>query len=104
MREELKKINDREDKKDGKFVLYCMEVSQREDFNHSLEFAIEKANSLSKPVIVAFFITDKYRYSNQRYYRFMLEGILKTKEKVEKKRNKIYNKKTEFHRRMPGYW
>lgn len=92
----VKKINDCEDKKDGKFVLYCMEVSQREDFNHSLEFAIEKANSLSKPVIVAFFITDKYRYSNQRYYRFMLEGILKTKEKVEKRGIKFIIRKQSF--------
>jgi deoxyribodipyrimidine photo-lyase len=82
-RERTKKLNNMMENTNGNYVVYCMEASQREDFNHALEFSIYKANTLKKPVIVAFFITDKYKFSNQRYYRFMIEGILKTKEKIE---------------------
>ncbi|MGB9795009.1 deoxyribodipyrimidine photo-lyase [Caldisericum exile] len=82
-RERTKKLNNMMENTNGNYVVYCMEASQREDFNHALEFSIHKANTLKKPVIVAFFITDKYKFSNQRYYRFMIEGILKTKEKIE---------------------
>ncbi|MGC8754817.1 MAG: deoxyribodipyrimidine photo-lyase [Thermosulfidibacteraceae bacterium] len=81
--ERTKKLNNMMENTNGNYVVYCMEASQREDFNHALEFSIHKANTLKKPVIVAFFITDKYKFSNQRYYRFMIEGILKTKEKIE---------------------
>ncbi|MGC8979618.1 deoxyribodipyrimidine photo-lyase [Caldisericum sp.] len=81
--ERTKKLNNMMENTNGNYVVYCMEASQREDFNHALEFSIYKANTLKKPVIVAFFITDKYKFSNQRYYRFMIEGILKTKQKIE---------------------
>ncbi|MGC8964599.1 MAG: deoxyribodipyrimidine photo-lyase, partial [Brevinematia bacterium] len=81
--ERTKKLNNMMENTNGNYVVYCMEASQREDFNHALEFSIHKANTLKKPVIVAFFITDKYKFSNQRYYRFMIEGILKTKQKIE---------------------
>ncbi len=92
----LNKLNNCQDREDGKYVLYCMESSQREDFNFSLEFAVEKANSLKKPVVVAFFITDKYKYSNQRYYKFMLEGIVKTKKAVEERGIKFVIRKKTF--------
>ncbi len=31
--------------------------------------------SLKKPILVVFNITDTYRHSNIRYYKFMIEGI-----------------------------
>jgi len=50
-----------------------MNHSQEHIFNHSLEFAIELANVYQKPLLVYFSITDKYRFSNVRYYKFMLK-------------------------------
>jgi len=73
----VSKLNERVDNPKGRYVLYCMEASQRQEFNHALEFSIYKANYYRKPVMVTFFLTDKYKFSNQRYYKFMLEGILK---------------------------
>jgi len=67
----------------GKFFLYWMDQSQRESFNHALEFSITLANQHKKPLIVYFPITDKYKFSNLRYYTFMMEGILKTKRAIE---------------------
>ncbi|MGC8733564.1 MAG: deoxyribodipyrimidine photo-lyase [bacterium] len=73
------KLNKKEENSKGKYVLYCMEASQRQEFNHALEFSIYKANYYKKPVLVVFFLTDKYKFSNQRYYRFIIEGLIKLK-------------------------
>lgn len=73
-------LNTKQPDKGKKYVLYCMEASQRVNYNHALLLAVQKANQLGKPLVVVFNITDRYRYSNQRYYKFMLEGILKLRE------------------------
>ncbi len=90
------KLNKKEENSKRKYVLYVMEATQREDFNHALEFAVEKANSLKKPLVVAFFITDEYKFSNQRYYRFMIEGIIKTKRDIEKRGIKFIIRKQRY--------
>lgn len=69
----------------GKYILYWMNHSQRAYFNHSLEFAIELSNKYKKPLLVYFPVTDKYRFSNIRYYKFMLEGVLEAKRDIEKR-------------------
>ncbi|WP_028840701.1 deoxyribodipyrimidine photo-lyase [Thermodesulfobacterium hveragerdense] len=67
----------------GQYILYWMYHSQREDLNYALEFAIFLSNKHKKPLVVYFPITDFYFHSNKRYYFFMLEGVLKTKNKIE---------------------
>lgn len=62
-------------KNDGNYVLYWMQQSQRVVYNHSLSLAIELANSMSKPLVVAFGLTDGYPGANLRHYYFMLEGL-----------------------------
>ncbi len=79
----VKKLNKKDINLNGKFIIYVMESSQREDYNHALEFSIYQSNTLKKPLLVIFFITDKFKYSNIRYYKFMLQGILKTKHEIE---------------------
>jgi deoxyribodipyrimidine photo-lyase len=69
----------------GKYIVYWMNHSQRAYFNHSLEFAIELSNKYKKPLLVYFPVTDKYRFSNIRYYKFMLEGVLEAKRYIEKR-------------------
>ncbi len=90
------KLNQKGENLKGKYALYVMEATQREDFNHALEFAIEKANNLRKPLVVAFFITDEFKFSNQRYYRFMVEGILKTKKAIEERGIKFVIRKQKY--------
>ena len=57
------------------FVLYWMQASQRSEDNHALEYAIDQANDLDKPLIVFFGLTDNYPDANERHYVFMLEGL-----------------------------
>jgi len=59
----------------GDYVLYWMQASQRAECNHALEFAVQKANEMAKPLVVYFGLTDGYPEANDRHYRFMLEGL-----------------------------
>jgi deoxyribodipyrimidine photo-lyase len=64
---------------DGKYVLYWMQQSQRADYNHALEYAIQQANRLGQGVLVVFGLMDDYPEANLRHYRFMLEGLKETR-------------------------
>jgi deoxyribodipyrimidine photo-lyase len=63
---------------DGDFVLYWMQQSQRAEENHALEYAVELANHLDRPMVVVFGLTNGYPEANLRHYRFMLEGLRET--------------------------
>ncbi|HUT30802.1 MAG TPA: deoxyribodipyrimidine photo-lyase [Sedimentisphaerales bacterium] len=69
----------------GKYVLYWMQAAQRAEHNHALEYAIERANQLNKPLVVVFGLTDDYPEANLRHYHFMLEGLAETKRALEAK-------------------
>lgn len=64
--------------RDGKYVLYWMQQSQRAQSNHALEFAVQQANQLDQRLLVAFGLMDNYPEGNERHYRFMLEGLAET--------------------------
>lgn len=81
----VKALNDGKFNESGKFVIYWMSQSHRANFNHSLEFAIDLSNAYRKPLLVYFPITDRYKYSNARYYKFMLDGILEAKKSIEER-------------------
>jgi deoxyribodipyrimidine photo-lyase len=76
--ERIKALN-RETVRAGHYILYWMQAAQRVEYNHALEYAIERANNLSKPLVVLFGLTDKYPEANLRHYTFMLQGLRQTK-------------------------
>lgn len=80
MEPRIKKINDRAINHSGNYIAYIMEASQRVYYNHALEFAIMLANEYKKPLVTIFNITDKYKYSNLRYYTFLIEGIIELRD------------------------
>lgn len=61
--------------RDGKYVLYWMQQSQRTRFNHALEYAVGRANELELPVVVCFGLMDDYPEANERHYAFLFEGL-----------------------------
>ena len=65
----------------GKLVLYWMQQAQRAEFNHALEYAIDQANALRLPVLVAFALTS-FPEANRRHYQFMLEGLRETEKRL----------------------
>jgi deoxyribodipyrimidine photo-lyase len=57
-------------------VVYWMSRDQRYADNWALLFAIERANSLNKPLLVVFALTNSCPGSNARHYSFMLKGLI----------------------------
>jgi deoxyribodipyrimidine photo-lyase len=67
----------------GDYVLYWMQQSQRADYNHALEYAVQQANKLDRRLLVAFGLMDDYPEANLRHYTFMLEGLKETQATIE---------------------
>ncbi len=72
--ERICRLNDRPDR-DGAYILYWMQQSQRADFNHALELAVGFANDRKLPLLVGFGLMDDYPEANARHYTFMLQGL-----------------------------
>jgi len=72
--ERIRKLNDRQPR-DGQFVLYWMQQSQRVEENHALEYAVQRANERRQTLVVCFGLTDAYPEANLRHYAFMIEGL-----------------------------
>jgi deoxyribodipyrimidine photo-lyase len=74
-------LNDLDFRK-GDFVLYWMQQSQRAEYNHALEYAIQQANNIGQTVLVVFGLMDNYPEANLRHYAFMLEGLKETQQSL----------------------
>lgn len=83
-RERVKDLNDKP-QRDGDYVLYWMQQSQREAFNPALELAVHVARRLMLPVVVGFGLAPAYPEANARHYTFMLEGLRETKDLIERR-------------------
>jgi deoxyribodipyrimidine photo-lyase len=64
--------------REGEYVLYWMQAAQRSEYNHALEYAIEKANKLGIPPVVVFCLVSDFPEANARHFAFMLEGLKET--------------------------
>jgi len=59
----------------GRYVVYWMQAAQRAEYNHALEYAVQKANEFQKPLLTVFILTDRFPEANARHYLFLLEGL-----------------------------
>ncbi|MGD8962112.1 MAG: deoxyribodipyrimidine photo-lyase, partial [Desulfobacterales bacterium] len=73
----------------GNFVLYWMQQSQRAEYNHALEYAVQQANQMGQGVLVVFGLMDDYPEANLRHYTFMLEGLQETQAALGKRSIKM---------------
>lgn len=82
--ERVRHLND-EGVRNGDYVLYWMQQTQRAEHNHALEYAVQKANELGRPLLVVFGLTDDYPSANARHYAFMLEGLRDAQESLTRR-------------------
>lgn len=82
--ERIQALNEQPVRK-GRYVRYWMQASQRAEWNHALEYAIQQANELGQPVVAVVGLTDKYPEANERHYAWMLEGLKETLAVLEKR-------------------
>ncbi|MGB5979713.1 MAG: deoxyribodipyrimidine photo-lyase, partial [Cyclobacteriaceae bacterium] len=73
----------------GKYVLYWMQQSQRAEYNHALEYAVEQAKDLDQGVVVCFGLLDDYPEANLRHYYFLVEGLIDTEGALKKRDIKL---------------
>ncbi|HKL76593.1 MAG TPA: deoxyribodipyrimidine photo-lyase, partial [Halanaerobiales bacterium] len=78
-KERIKPLND-EQVQNKEQIFYWMQASQRVNYNHALEFAIERANKLNKSLSVFFVLNTDFPEANLRHYQFMLEGLKEIRE------------------------
>lgn len=80
----IQRLNDAETR-DGRFVLYWMQQSQRTSCNHALEFAVRRANELGSRLLVAFALTDDYPDANLRHFTFLLQGLQQVEQELQRR-------------------
>jgi deoxyribodipyrimidine photo-lyase len=79
--ERIRRLNDRRPQK-GRFILYWMQNSQRVSWNHALQFAVREADRRHLPLVVLFTLVPSFPDASPGHYRFMLEGLLETKDRL----------------------
>lgn len=72
--ERVRNLNDRP-LKSGRYVLYWMQSSVRENWNLALELAIGHANRIGIPVLAVFAFTPEYPEASIRHYEFLVDGL-----------------------------
>lgn len=76
--ERIQYLNRKPLHKEKRFLIYWMQAAQRAEWNHALEYALDKADELNKPLVVFFGLTPDFPEAGRRAYRFMLEGLRET--------------------------
>jgi deoxyribodipyrimidine photo-lyase len=84
----LQRLNEK-DVRNGDYVLYWMQSSQRTEYNHALEYALQQANELGQRLLVVFGLTDDYPEANLRHYAFMLEGLKEAQDALKERKIKM---------------
>jgi deoxyribodipyrimidine photo-lyase len=83
--ERIRLLNAEAPDKNGTYVLYWMQQSQRARFNPALEYAIRLANDLNQGVVVVFGLMADYPEAKRRHFAFMLEGLAETAEALRQR-------------------
>ena len=58
------------------YVLYWMTSYRRGQWNFSLQRAVDWARDLRKPLVVLEALRSGYRWANDRFHRFMIDGMV----------------------------
>jgi deoxyribodipyrimidine photo-lyase len=86
--ERIQKLNDKSIL-EGDYILYWMQASVRSEYNHALEYSIELANKVKKPLFAFFGVTENFPEANLRHYYFLLEGLAEAEAGLKKRNIKL---------------
>jgi deoxyribodipyrimidine photo-lyase len=84
--ERVQLLNDKNENKKAKYIMYWMQIFKRTHDNHALKFAIEKANELDLPLLVYEGLKFYYPWASDRIHTFILEGVEEKRKAFEKLR------------------
>jgi deoxyribodipyrimidine photo-lyase len=80
----VRKLNDRELRPDGQYVIYWSQMNRRVESNHALAFAAEIANQRGVPLLFYEGVTCTYPFASDRFHTFLLEGVPETSRRLAK--------------------
>jgi deoxyribodipyrimidine photo-lyase len=86
--ERVRRLNEKEIA-EGEYVLYWMQEAQRAEYNHALEYAVQRANDRSQRLLVVFGLMADYPEANLRHYAFLLEGLQDVKDGLKERNIKF---------------
>lgn len=81
----INKINEAE-LKEGNFVAYWMQSSQRLEYNQALGYAVEKANQFKKPLFIFFLIDSSFPEAEYSHFEFMAAGLKEIQQNLNKEK------------------
>lgn len=81
--ERVVQLNEKETNRNGRYVLYWMQMFKRTSHNHSLTWAIRKANEMKLPLVVYEGLKYYYPWASDRIHTFILEGVEEKRQKFE---------------------
>jgi deoxyribodipyrimidine photo-lyase len=87
--ERIRPLNEK-DVREGDYVLYWMQEAQRAQYNHALEYAVQRANELGQPLLVIFGLMTGYPEANLRHYAFLLEGLQDVRDALKERKIKFF--------------
>lgn len=82
--ERVVQLNDKPVNEKGRYVLYWMQMFKRTHANHSLIWAIRKANELKLPLVVYEGLKYYYPWASDRIHTFILEGVEEKRREFER--------------------
>ena len=71
----LRALNRRPVAEAGRYVLYWMTAARRIGYNHGLEYAVERAEALGRPLLILEALRVDYPWASRRLHAFILEGM-----------------------------
>lgn len=71
----VRKANDCQANRSGRYVMYWMQMYRRLTHNHALDYAVGMARHFKKPLVVYEGLKLKYPWASARFHQFMLEGM-----------------------------
>ncbi|HEY6121743.1 MAG TPA: hypothetical protein VIV66_17430, partial [Pyrinomonadaceae bacterium] len=78
--ERVIQLNNVGENRNGRYVLYWMQMFKRVRDNESLNFAIRVANERNLPLVVYEGLKYYYPWANDRIHTFILEGVAQKQE------------------------
>lgn len=82
--ERVVQLNEKETNRNGRYVLYWMQMFKRTSHNHSLTWAIRKANEMKLPLVVYEGLKYYYPWASDRLHTFVLEGVEEKRKEFER--------------------
>lgn len=82
--ERVAQLNDKAVNEKGRYVLYWMQMYKRVEANHSLIWAIRKANELKLPLVIYEGLKYYYPWASDRIHAFILQGVEEKRKAFEK--------------------